>query len=789
MASCDHKPWLLGIFTLCALCLVFCYPWAHYESGRINAEEHTWNLITINMSSMYTNTEQCNILVTNNSAHVLRKYFDDPDDLIMYLSIAFDSKSSVDKSSDEDVVLPLRWIWTYGKGLDYLDWPEEYFIWSFGLLTSDTPDIPVTFTAYPPNCTVHYGRRNTTFMMAYALSQMAEQYLKVKAKHYRGSTWCYTTVVKEKHADTFIRNFGYFVGQFGYRCCNVSDENAVTCFDKAKRPNQLYTTIPFYVAFFALLISPLLYSFLIEWTWPLNAVCLVKQTKQRQDYINIDDDKWLFLENKSPISFFSCITSFLGNLCFPQSFCKIVAKAVVLGLIFPGLIYAKLILYTFADHVSAYLDDKIKHNLPVGFSSMLFSVKSQSANFLTLTGGPFVMLTIVFLIWLVFLIVEELKISKDEDTKQRAANLVCLNDASTESVCDTIKNNTITVFQKSTWVQAWSTVSKPEAVFNIFKHALFNVIPLVFAFRFITARIICVRTGNGFLSVFLTLLTLTACCYSLFAYCAIFIASFESLTLIAMFLYMSVVKYPDVTGGYIALIIGLVYIIISSLRYPAHKYLRFLQMVIESLKYVANVEVACEIRNETLDLIYFNPNQIKQYAQFDDDDGNRTECVLVRNTLVVRSRQNIEYFRINDIYVNLTRNETMKDHPPPKPYLKYKDGKLAIDNELFMKLVHELKPIKKSIALAIVKTLMSVLFLILTAVLVKQMHQVVHISSISNVVTAYIVVKIPQLINIIVKDTDPEIKKDILKEKIKYETFKYTKGETEGRPDDERGSE
>ena len=768
MDCCTQKQLFLDIFSMAAVFLICCYPWAHLEGGGITKDEITE--ILINVSTNVNNGEQCNIRITNESARFLDEYFDDPDDLIMYLNIRFDNEGLANISTDDDVVLPLKWIWTYGKGRDYLNWPQEYFIWSFGFLNSETPDIPVTFTLVPRKCNIHYGHMSTTLRMAYALSKMVETYLHPKPKHFKGSSWCYTTVVKDRNADTLVRNFGYFVGQFGYKCCNISKQSIV-CFDQVKTPDPIYTIIPFYIAFVAMLVSPLLYSYLIDWVWVSEDVRMVQQAQQSRGYTNLSDKEWIFFGKISPISFFSCIVSFIDSHC-PECLCKVllfIIKIISCILIFPACIYIKLFLYKYTDHVYAYLVDKMNHNLPVGFSAMLFSLEHQLKNFLTLTGGPCIMLTVVFFIWLLYLILEEF-ISKDESARKSAAELLGLDNDSQDSFCNTIIRTLSTVFKRSTWVEARSNVRK--IVNNIF-----NIIPLIFAFRLILARVICYGDLGKVSSLLVIITTGTACCYVLFAFCAIFIASFEFLTLIITFLYMAVVKYPDVTGGYIALVIGVVYIIFSSLRSPAHKYLRFLQLVTESLKYVANVEIECEIRNNSLNLTYFEPNRIKHYALFNNND-DRTDCVLIRNTVVVWSKQNIDTFCINGIHVNLTKdgsfvNEQTRYFGPHIACLKYSDGKLAIYKQLFLKLVHELKPVNKTMTVATLKAMVSGILLVCTASLVKQLHQVSHINSISSVVTAYIIVKIPQLITIIVKDTDPEIKKHILKERIKYETFKY----------------
>lgn len=246
------------------------------------------------------------------------------DGLLAHIKIQF--IPYINHSSTSDVIFPNEWIWTFvppGGGQFYISWPVEYYVYSFGLL--DTQTLKETVKLYvnvsSPFCNITFGEMQTVRKLGHALYEMLEKFnFDQVSAFYDYSYWCYLAVENDMYGSTryhLSRYLGVPFRLFGYKCCKTNKEQKnVTCYSHII-PWQSSQFFPFFL-------GVLFFSY-----FPLVIVkCGHRAIKYGRklgppndrhigdDDINTDDndndDAYIFMKKRGPVTVNRLVLSICG---------------------------------------------------------------------------------------------------------------------------------------------------------------------------------------------------------------------------------------------------------------------------------------------------------------------------------------------------------------------------------------------------------------------------------------------------------------------------------------------
>lgn len=334
-------------------------------------------------------TNMCNMTVKDGSEFMFLLRKSEFKGRLIRLNVIFEE---IETFKTKCVVEPKQWVWTFPgeKGAThFLKWPQEYRVWSLGLLDSRTfgpVDIRITVQG---NCPVIIGQNETTQRIGLALLQMAN-----KASDLPGANVEYGYGYVCYHERVYIDSpFMYSLclhiicpfEALGYRCCNTiyeigNNKTRVVCDGEVIHYDEAWWIVPFIIGILMFANVPLL---------------LVKPfQKQRRckGFHTIDllqsgiyNEDWLIA---NPLSFCRIIRSpfiYFGEK-FPRM-AGVILRFLVTMCSVLILIIQILVHYNY-DY--KYTLDLVKAGVPLAFRSMVTGYHYSKHNFMPRLGGPYV---------------------------------------------------------------------------------------------------------------------------------------------------------------------------------------------------------------------------------------------------------------------------------------------------------------------------------------------------------------------------------------------------------------
>lgn len=280
---------------------------------------------------------------------------------------------------------PHIWTWTYPApegAYEFLKWPKEYGIWSFGLLDLFSYSMNIKVNVYG-NCPVIIGGKETTQRIATAVLEMVNKSTTIKGapRDFLYGSVCYNSKV-------FIHPFIYFlckhiscpVEATSYRCC-TANETSIVCNGENLHYDGAWWGFPFVLGLLLFAFSPL---FLVK-VFKKVASSNTGGHIQIDDTMNKGSNKWLIC---NPLSLFSIVSQSITPQNNKFLYCRIILRRVAIVLMTITVVIVQVGIHYFFDH--HYTVELAKHDIPLDFRSMVAGYKRSKTNFIPTIGGPYV---------------------------------------------------------------------------------------------------------------------------------------------------------------------------------------------------------------------------------------------------------------------------------------------------------------------------------------------------------------------------------------------------------------
>ncbi|XP_060598999.1 uncharacterized protein LOC132752661 isoform X2 [Ruditapes philippinarum] len=319
------------------------------------------------------------------------------------------------------------WVWTfYGKegGLEILNWPIEFRIWSLGLLSNYVISDPMKMVLEPVsgNCSnLQVGQTESDYAISNALSKLTVEMLDFSQK-YGPSFYCYKSRVYIephfiymlcKHIICPIEAVKYSCNHYYYN--TTLQKRIVSYTEEEFRYDPVNWVLPTLVSiilfgFCPVFILYILHALADEGRGHLKGVIQNVEQFTGENTISTMDRLVLLDDNHH--------VTLLKTLCLPMKTCgtimytkvsnsfQIILKRfwrIFLPCLSLGFIGLQVLLDYF--YLNSYVSTSVQKGVPMGFRSMLAGYKESKINFMPYLGGPFVAVGAYVLITCVLLVI------------------------------------------------------------------------------------------------------------------------------------------------------------------------------------------------------------------------------------------------------------------------------------------------------------------------------------------------------------------------------------------------
>lgn len=304
------------------------------------------------------------------------------------------------------VIEPFNWVWTFPgvKGaMQFLKWPNEYSVWSLGLLDSYSQGPMNISIDVSNNCTVIIGQNETTQRIGLALTEMVNKAADLPSSNveYGFGSVCYQERIYIQNP-LMYKLCLHIVCPFealGYKCCRTeyvyqNNTTRVVCDGRIVHFDDAWWVVPF-------LVGILMFAYV-----PILLVKQLQNTREKRGDNVIDlmeqntntDVKWLIA---NPLSFCSIIQAYFVSFAeiFPRLSGIFMRILIIFSCLF--ILVVQLLMHYFYDY--KYTIALVEAGVPLAFRSMISGYNDSKDNFMPRLGGPFVALEI-YLITTVILV-------------------------------------------------------------------------------------------------------------------------------------------------------------------------------------------------------------------------------------------------------------------------------------------------------------------------------------------------------------------------------------------------
>ncbi|XP_069128417.1 uncharacterized protein [Argopecten irradians] len=699
-----------------------------------------------------------------------------------------------------DVVLPRKIIWTYVSSKEsfrYTKWPIDFNILSLGLLDGHSlhKEVKLYLNVTSTDCPMVLGSKNNSKLISEAMLNFTTHYFKADRKY---SIWCYYSEI-EGFENSTLYNIGrhlLFPGiAVGYKCCKQR-KNLRTfrfyyhCNNFVSTYSTESTLVPFIFGAVLFAYFPIL---LMRFAHCMETYDGLHLSRHYKDYGEIetttsgeeegqhgmvnDGLQWTFLNSNGPVSF----SKYMFTFCTVSDKFPVLAsrlRRLLFVFLSPVVIYIKLAVYNkyFGDVIHAALDRK----LPIGFLSMLGGVQESRGNFLPYLGGPFMVLSLYFLIGVFLLVIPE-KLSfhlenvlpSFEDMKpsstllqmnmnavEQLSLLKCSQFTGYTKVCTVIQAKLFMMFNPQTWLWllCWQTqrwrlcVSKYFFWFPCFTRFPLVIIKCLGLVLYICICVVelivvvCVQCLPVIHFLLLSLkayyaavsggarnqrrplrtvlgifVTLCMSCF-IFAFSLIFINSSTFVANVCIYVYLSILVYPSYSFAYIFFVGTTAYYITEIVTSFRERYLRLLRQIIE-----ISLKLQQELREDN-----------KAYIE--------NETLNINMNLHSVNRVNLNGFEISLKGSEIPFLTTNDNHE----YVKYLHNCPGIPSQLFEEIVRYMKPIYITMCYSLVQIVFICALAFISLYLVSKHNKSADVGGLMHVISVLVVGIIPRAVHALV---------------------------------------
>lgn len=389
-------------------------------------EEFSTHLINIPTKDD-NNLPTCTFYVDQRSAEYFQSRLEMMEPRFVEFKLVFKNYSHVNVSYHPDVFRGQYWYWTFSSNYGshpYLSWNVDYGILSFGLLYAETTDVSyVVLTPENLPCATHFGARNTTKEIVRALKELID-ISKGTFHEYEDNYFCY--LAKNPACNKTIKyQLGLYldfpVDYINYNCCRIKYDYGIgsfseLCFDKQVEKWSQCILLPFLMGLVIFLYSPiLLFKFcafvaegerLVETDYDE----LLEFTPEPPENTKLETDSkdWVFLDGSPPLTLLDSLRFLLCGVSKKHPiFISRIRRFIVL-LLGPAMIYVQLYMYKDGMGVrrkhKVTVEEFIEAGTPLGFLSLLADVKHAKKTFVPIFGGPYVILSMYYVLGLLIFV-------------------------------------------------------------------------------------------------------------------------------------------------------------------------------------------------------------------------------------------------------------------------------------------------------------------------------------------------------------------------------------------------
>lgn len=713
----------------------------------------------------------CTFEVDKQSACYFKKWLKLVDGMAAHLEIRFRGNTY---NSTNDVLFPRKWLWTFvppGGGDFYISWPVDYFIFSFGLLDTQTLRGPVILNmrSLPSDCTITFGSKRTIKEIGDAMYNMSVHYRFFEINQfYDYSYWCYTST-NANFKDSMLKNLNKYLGVpiplYGYKCCyNDNEKRKVICETKDADLWDSYQLLPFYIGIIFFLYFPV--------SLMKCGKCAVDSGKEicSEEYSHLTEQEaeYIFMRTRSPITVSKLFFGLFG-LAEKHPVLASRIRRILFVCFAPIIVYLFMILYY--NEGQSLMEELVRHKIPAGFVSVIGGFKESMDLYLPMFGGPAISLILYVVIGSILLLIprdigEILELGLPPDTGKfstllkmnletiaKYSKTECRTHRGYHKIYNVMRGNIYMLINPQFWynvavfhLNRWRSIVKifcPCCCRKVFRIIIcfpvftlytcfciletvlmyiYNGMPVCFfVFSVIRGYARYFRRTQRFRSIlaYAIISIIVPICFLFYIYMLVMI-TLESFTIIGYFvyfIYLSLVIFPGRSFGFVYYVIMFILYILNVVKYFKDEYKELLNNTIKA---------SIKLRKSHMAMVYIN---------------DRTES----NPMTIIALANIVPTEDTNPLLSI-------QNPNGCEYVKYKKQIPGIRKKLFNYVVDRHHPVHIAFFHIIVQIVVVQIFVLASIVFISKYIQNVRsreASEVLNVMSVVIVTMIPNLIRIV----------------------------------------
>ena len=312
-------------------------------------------------------------------------YYGDLNFVILHLKLG----DGLEFLPSRNIVGESHWVWTfYGRhgGLEFLDWPLEFHIWSLGLLNAYVGGpMDMYIDKIGGDCSsLQVGNKSTDLAISNALVNLTYSLHFLKHGQYDPSFWCYR---KRKFLNP---NYLYWICKhivcpciaIKYSCCAYyysvpKRGRQVECEGHDFKYDEIWWLAPIFAAVVLFSFFPL---------FILNVASTFKNNTKDKNNDNLKN--YIFLDRTDHVTLMKTLLSPASLVSEKSPLC--LSRTV--RFLMPFFSFTLIGIQLYLDHLyyPKYVKECVEKGVPMGFRSMVSGFTNSRKNFLPIFGGPFV---------------------------------------------------------------------------------------------------------------------------------------------------------------------------------------------------------------------------------------------------------------------------------------------------------------------------------------------------------------------------------------------------------------
>ena len=309
---------------------------------------------------------------------------------LSFVMLHLNTKPPLSLKPSKQIVGVGHWVWTYfGQrgGLEFLEWPSEFQIWSLGLLYTYVGDpLVMNISIYNGSCShLKVGHYDTDMAISTALVGLQKALHEVMPEgQYDPSFWCYRRrkYLYPQYLYLICKHMVCPFVAIKYSCCRYfykgsKGRREVECYQDFSY-DQIWWLAPIFAAVLLFSFCPLII---------LKVAGVLRQSSKESDCDPLDKG-YVFLDRTDHVNLLNTLLSPIAfvSRSFP------VCLSRMFRFILPFLSFTFIGIQIYLDHIYLpyYVKECVTKGVPMGFRSMASGFHQSTRNFLPFFGGPYI---------------------------------------------------------------------------------------------------------------------------------------------------------------------------------------------------------------------------------------------------------------------------------------------------------------------------------------------------------------------------------------------------------------